>query len=66
MAGIRNPSRDMVECLATALSPEETDERTATAFLNAGLRAIGFAGEIERHPFLDEIIEAGVIEVLPR
>ncbi len=37
------PSRDMVERLARALSPDDADEHTARALLNAGLKAAGFA-----------------------
>lgn len=43
VAGVRNPSRDMVERLARALAPEDADEHTARALLNAGLKAAGFA-----------------------
>lgn len=41
--GTRNPSRDMVERLTRALLPDDADDHTARALLNAGLKAAGFA-----------------------
>ena len=41
--GIRQPSRDMVERLARALSPKEVDDQRERMLLNAGLKAAGFA-----------------------
>jgi transcriptional regulator with XRE-family HTH domain len=62
IAGLRNPSRDMVTRLASALSSEDASERTARALLNAGLKAAGFAAEetipIEYEPILDELRSA--------
>lgn len=43
--GTRNPSRDMVDRLAHALSPDDADERTFRALHTAGLKAAGFAAE---------------------
>jgi len=58
IAGLRNPSREMVEKLARALAPEDADEHTARALLNAGLKAAGFATD-ERGPIETILHEAG-------
>ena len=59
MAGIRKPSRDMVERLARALSPDDADEYTARALLNSGLSAAGFRAEDdELAPDIQMIVEA--------
>lgn len=53
-------SRDMVTRLAAALSGPDADERTATALLNAGLKAAGFASDTEydADPDIQMIVEA--------
>lgn len=48
--GTRNPSRETINSLSRALSPQGADERTAQSMLNAGLRAAGFASFDESAP----------------
>ena len=43
--GVRNPSRKVIHALATALTPENADERVMDNMLNSGLGAAGFATE---------------------
>ena len=60
--GTRNPSRDMVMRMAAALAGQEADERTASALLNAGLKAAGFASADTAGPIETLMQEHGYSE----
>lgn len=57
--GTRNPSRDMVERIARALSPEDADDHTFRALHNAGLAAAGFINDGAPGPLETIVSEAG-------
>ena len=73
LAGISHPrisqieggdtaTRDMIERLARALSPEGADEHTARALLNAGLKASGFAGLDDEITYIPNPAERTLLE----
>ena len=52
------PSRDMVERLAAALTPEGASEEQAYSILRDGLYAAGYTAPLDKPPIINDRVEA--------